>query len=127
VKKSWKSGKRKGRGRAILLSDVIPQLFKKVGIATGRNRDIQNAWREVAGEEISDSTKVVALRSGVLTIEVAHAALLHELSIYYKKDFLKLLRARLKFGLNDLKFKVAAARADNFLEDRENPPKSYKY
>ena len=110
-----------------MLSDVIPQLFKKVGIATGRNREIQNAWREVAGEEISENTKVVAFRSGVLTIEVAPAALLHELTIYYKKDFLKLLRARLKFGLNDLKFKVASARPEDFLEDRENPPKSYKY
>ncbi|MDF1662727.1 MAG: DUF721 domain-containing protein [Planctomycetota bacterium] len=122
-----KSGKRGGRGKFILLSAVIPKLFKKVGIATGRNRDIQNAWREVAGEEISVSTRVVGFRAGVIIVEVNQASLLSELTIYYKKDFLKLLRERLPFGVNNLKFKVANPRDDNFLEDRENPPPPYKY
>jgi hypothetical protein len=127
MKKNKKTGKRKGRGKAILLGDVIPHLFKKVGIATGRNREIQDAWNEVAGEEYSESTRVIGFRSGVLTIEVAYSALLHELTVYYKKDFLKLLRSRLRFGLTDLKFKVASPRADDFLEDRENPPAPYQY
>lgn len=122
-----KSGKRGGKGKAILLKSVIPQLFKKVGIATGRNRDIQNAWREVAGEEISENTRVVGFRSGVITVEVSQASLLSELTIYYKKDFLKLLRERLPFAVNNLKFKVANPREDDFFEDRENPPPPYKY
>ena len=122
-----KSGKRGGKGKAILLSSVIPELFKKVGIATGRNRDIQNAWREVAGEEISDNSRVVGFRSGVIIVEVSQASLLSELTVYYRKDFLKLLRERLPFSVSNLKFKVANPRNEDFLEDREKPPAPYKY
>ena len=107
------------------ISEILPRLFKKLGLS-GRNRKIRDTWREIIGEEWSSLTRVSGFRSGVLTVEVKDSTLLQELTVYYKRDLLKLLQKKLTVRVSDLRFKLASERLETFLEDRENPPLSYK-
>lgn len=100
------------------ISEIIPELMKKLGIATGKKHEIQQVWREVAGEEFANQTRVSNYRGGVLTIEVQSAPLLHELQVYYKGEFVKILRERLSVALTSLKFKLARPVPDDALDDR---------
>lgn len=118
--------KKRNRSQFVPISEVLPELFKNLGL-DGRNREVQDVWREIAGEELSAMTRVAALRAGILTVEVSEAALLHELTIYYKRDFLKTLQQRLRGRVRDLRFKIASPKRKDFLEDRESPPPPYRY
>jgi hypothetical protein len=75
------------------LSDVLSQLQTLRG--HGRSlatRQLADLWGRIAGSEISGRTKVIGLRNGVLSVGVANAALLGELTSFHQHRLLEALR-----------------------------------
>ena len=96
------------------INEILPELLKRLGVSTGRNRDLQELWLEIAGEELARCTRVASLRGGRLTVEVANASVMQELSVYHKSDFLKLLRQRSRSPISELRFKLSGPLRDPF-------------
>jgi hypothetical protein len=68
-------------------------------------------WRDIVGEDVGAATRVVKCAGGVLTVEVASAPLLNELSSFRREEILELVRAREEFrGIHDIRFRAGAAR-----------------
>jgi predicted nucleic acid-binding Zn ribbon protein len=66
-------------------------------------------WPEIVGEEIASSTRPVRLAGGVLTVEVASAPLLQELSTYRRREILEALRTRPEFRtIRDIRFRAGS-------------------
>jgi predicted nucleic acid-binding Zn ribbon protein len=70
-------------------------------------RELESAWESAVGEEVSRQSRVGGLRHGVLTVTVAHSALLEELAAFRKPRILAALqRAAPDASIRDLKFRV---------------------
>ncbi len=90
------------------IGDILGRLFVQRGWGRRQGRlHLEQAWAEVAGEEIARQTRVAGMRRGVLEVEVGSAVLLQELSHYHKRRLLEGLRARLAgTTLTDLRFRA---------------------
>jgi predicted nucleic acid-binding Zn ribbon protein len=92
------------------IADILGRLFLARG--WGRRNDrlrLEAAWAEAAGEELTRSTRVLALKRGVLEVEVRNAVLLAELAQFHKKGLLARLRKALPgVTLTDLRFRSGA-------------------
>ncbi len=88
------------------LGEILARLFTARGWGRRQGRlHLERAWAEAVGPEFAPHTRVVALRRGVLEVEVANAVLLQELAHFHKKRLLQLLRGRLSnTTLTDLRF-----------------------
>lgn len=91
------------------LGDVLSELFASRGY--GRLRAVgalEAAWSEAVGEPAARQTRVSGLRHGVLTVTVAHSALLEELAAFRKAELLAALRRNedLAGRLQDIRFRV---------------------
>jgi predicted nucleic acid-binding Zn ribbon protein len=85
--------------------DLVALVLKQNGIGGDPSlRRAVAAWREAAGGEFCEQTRVTDFKKGVLTVTVDSAALLQELSVYRKKELLVALRAKDK-AIADVKFK----------------------
>lgn len=66
-------------------------------------------WRDVVGDEIAAHTRVVDAQNGELLVEVDSAALLGELSTYYREHILASLREHEEFrGVQKLRFRAGS-------------------
>ncbi len=66
-------------------------------------------WPEVVGESIAAYTRVVDLRGDVLHVEVGSAALLQELSTYYRDEILESIRRFDDFAnVRDVRFRAGS-------------------
>src|SRR2546421_9573727 len=92
------------------LAEILGRLFTARGWGRRQGRlHLERAWAEAAGPEYARHTRVVALRRGVLEVEVANAVLLQELTHYHKKRLLQAVRGRLSnTTLTDLRFRAGA-------------------
>src|SRR3954470_17567595 len=92
------------------LSEILGRLFTARGWGRRQGRlHLERAWAEAVGPEFARHTRVVALRRGVLEVEVANAVLLQEFTHFHKKRLLQQLRGRLSSTtLNDLRFRAGA-------------------
>lgn len=90
------------------LGAVLSKLFAARGYGRVQgDRQLHSAWKDVAGESISQQSRVLTLRNGVLQIGVAHAALLSELNSYQKPELLENLKSQFPhLRIRDLKFKL---------------------
>ena len=105
------------------LGEALGALFASKGLARLRAAgELETAWAEAVGEPDADRTKVGGVRHGVLTIIVAHPALLEDLSAFRKPALLAALRQGAPgVAIHDLRFRVgsvanppdAPARADS--------------
>jgi len=104
------------------LGDVLGSLFASKGFARlHAASELEAAWIEAVGEAVADRTKVGGVRHGVLTITVAHPALLEELSAFRKADLLTTLRRIVpNLPLHDLRFRVGPV--DPPADDPPAPP-----
>ena len=87
MKKTSRHGPTKAIGD--LLAGVLGR--SKAGRVVAREV-LQQAWREAVGREIAEETRVRAYREGVLTVEVENAALLQELSTFFRDELMRSLR-----------------------------------
>lgn len=75
------------------LKDVLNALVAARGFGRLRGRaELEDAWRAAVGEPAYGRTALGALRRGVLTVTVAHPALLEELAAFRKTAILDALR-----------------------------------
>lgn len=90
------------------LSDILGSLFAARGY--GRLRalgELEAAWADAVGESTARQTKLGGVRHGVLTITVAHPALLEELAAFRKSTLLAALRNNAPgTAVHDLRFRV---------------------
>lgn len=91
------------------LADVLGPLFAARGWGRKSERvRLEGAWAEVAGPAATD-TRVIALRRGVLEVEVRSGVLLQELAMFQKRALLAALRLNLtNVPVTDLKFRAGA-------------------
>jgi predicted nucleic acid-binding Zn ribbon protein len=90
------------------LSEVLSRLFTARG--WGRRQEqirLEQAWVEVAGEEIAKQTRLGAMRRGVLEVEVGNASLMQELVGFHKRRLLDGMKKKLAgVTLKDLRFRA---------------------
>jgi predicted nucleic acid-binding Zn ribbon protein len=90
------------------LSDALGTLFSARGY--GRLRalgELEAAWMAAVGEPACRQTQVGGVRHGVLSVTVAHSALLEELAAFRKHDLLAALRRDAPgAGIQDIRFRV---------------------
>ena len=92
------------------IADVLGRLFTSRG--WGRKNDrlrLEAAWADAAGEPLVKDTRVLALKRGVLEVEVKNAVLMSELTQFHKRGLLAKLRKTLAgVTLTDIKFRAGA-------------------
>jgi hypothetical protein len=96
------------------LGDALGALFAAKGFARLRAvSELEAAWAEAVGAAVTDRTKVGGIRHGVLSVTVAHPALLEELSAFRKPEILAALRANVpSLNLLDIRFRVGPVEPD---------------
>ncbi len=73
--------------------DVMKRLVRRKRIRErSRYGAVVKAWREVAGENIADQTRVADFSDGTLVVEVESSVLMQELSGYMKPNLLQQLK-----------------------------------
>jgi predicted nucleic acid-binding Zn ribbon protein len=92
------------------LGDILARLFVSRGWGRKSERlRLEAAWQATIEPSWRDNTRVLALRRGVLEIEVKTATLLQELSQFHRRRLLAALRQALPgLTINDLRFRAGA-------------------
>ncbi|MDR0522541.1 MAG: DUF721 domain-containing protein [Planctomycetaceae bacterium] len=94
-----KQGRQTGSGSGtgiVKIGDIVPQLIARYGLHQRRNaEEIEEAWKEIAGEEYAAMTKITGLFRGTLTIAVPHNAFVQELS-FRQNEFVGFLASRIR-------------------------------
>jgi predicted nucleic acid-binding Zn ribbon protein len=90
------------------ISEGLGALFAARGLARLRAQgELEAAWEAAVGEPGREQTRVGGLRHGVLTIVVAHPALLEELAAFRKPALLAALRQNtVAAPIHDIRFRV---------------------
>jgi predicted nucleic acid-binding Zn ribbon protein len=90
------------------LAEILSRLFTAKGWGRRQARmHLEKAWADAAGPNFAAATRVLALKQGILEIEVASAVLQQELAGFYKRQLLTKLRAALTDEkINDLRFRA---------------------
>lgn len=90
------------------LGDVLSQLFSLRGFGRVQsNRQLQNVWREVAGESIAQRTKVQGIKNGVLQVAVTNSATLQELEAFHKFSLCERLASdHSDLSIRDIRFRL---------------------
>ncbi len=91
------------------LSEILSKLFAARGWGRKTERvRLEDAWTATAGE-LTSQTRVVAMRRGVLEVEVKGAVLLQELAQFRKRTLLAEFRKNLNgTTVTDIKFRAGA-------------------
>ena len=89
-------------------AELLPKVMQKLGLAERLHEsEILAAWNALVGEFIAAHSCPMALRDGVLYVQVLQPALHYELDRVTKPDILRKLKKR--FGgkvIRDLRFRV---------------------
>jgi hypothetical protein len=90
------------------LSDILGELFTVRGYSRLRALGaLEEAWNIAVGEPHCRQTRVGELRRGVLSVTVAHPALLEELAAFRKPELWTALRAGAPdMAICDIRFRV---------------------
>lgn len=91
------------------LGDILSKLFASRGWGRKTERvRLEDAWTATAGD-LAGETRVVAIRRGVLEVEVKNGVLLQELAQFRKRALLAELRKQLAgTKVTDIKFRAGA-------------------
>jgi len=92
------------------LGDVLGRLFAARGWGRSSERGrLEQAWAEAVGPEQQAQTRVLAIRRGVLEVEVKNAVLMQEFAQFRKRSLLEAMRKLLAgMTITDLKFRAGA-------------------
>jgi hypothetical protein len=75
------------------IGDALKRYLRTSGLnILLKNQAVMKAWGKVVGPEIAAQTRIVGLKRGTLTVEVASSGLYAELSSFYLDDLVKSLR-----------------------------------
>ena len=100
---------RRGRGPRPI-SESLGALFRARGLGRLQaTSELEAAWEAAAGEPACRQTRLGGVRHGVLTVVVAHPALLEELAAFRKPGLLAALRQNApSTPLQDIRFRVGS-------------------
>jgi predicted nucleic acid-binding Zn ribbon protein len=88
--------------RCTLAAEALKKLLPKLGLTERLNeQDVMAAWREIVGDFLAEHSMPVALRDGVLIIQVLQPTVRYELDRTWKPEILRKLKAR--FGPKSVK------------------------
>lgn len=92
------------------IGDILGRLFTSRGWGRKNERlQLEAAWAAAAGETLIKDTRVLAVKRGVLEVEVRNAVLVQELTQFHKRGLLGKLRKSLPgMTLADIKFRAGA-------------------
>jgi predicted nucleic acid-binding Zn ribbon protein len=98
------------RGSTERLGDILASLMQRRMYARPLAMSgLREAWTRAAGERLAARTRVVVLRNGVLTVEVASSAQRYELEAFHGPQLLAALQADPSVpGLRRLTFRVGS-------------------
>jgi hypothetical protein len=104
--------KPKREGEPAPIQEVLPALLRGIkGAASGPLGRLREAWGEVLGPEVAARTRVAAFIDGNVKVEVASAALKHDLATFRSADVLGALRERLPdLSVQRVSYRVASLR-----------------
>ena len=90
------------------LAKVLSELIALKGLARVHgNKQLQQAWNSVAGDNISRCSAVIGLTRGVLQVGVTNTALLSELASFHKATLLQSLQQQHPhLKIRELKFRL---------------------
>ncbi len=90
------------------IGDILAKLFTARGWGRKSERvNLETAWAETVGPERQADTRVMAIRRGVIEVEVKNGVLLQELAQFHKRRLLTDLRKKLPgTAVTDIKFRV---------------------
>jgi predicted nucleic acid-binding Zn ribbon protein len=91
------------------LGEILDRAMKEAGLRRPPSSSpLEDAWREIVGEDVARHCRLSGVRRGVLTVEVFSAPLREELQVYRRAELLRALRARLGgAGPDHLSFRLA--------------------
>ena len=102
--------RRRDQGDPAPIQDVLPGILRGIK-PEGPVERVRKAWVEAVGGEIANRTRVAGFANGRVTVEVASAALKHDLATFRAADLLKALRERLPdAGVQAVSYRVASLR-----------------
>ncbi len=97
----------RARREPTAVGDLIAGVVAQAGLRKqGRLEQLQPVWEEAVGRQQASRTRLVGLRGGLLTVEVASAGLAQELGVYHKQALVARLRDRSGLPIRDLRCKV---------------------
>ncbi len=90
------------------LSFAISEIIALRGLARSKGKlQLEEIWRNVAGEQIGKQTKATGVKRGVLHIGVSNAPLLGELTSFHKQSLLSTLQEEhADQNFKDIKFRL---------------------
>ncbi len=90
------------------LAKALAELIQRRGYArAGAQSELETAWKSILEERFVGKTRPVSIKRGVLTVHVASAVLVSELSGYYRKEFVARLAERYpRLAVKDIKFRL---------------------
>ena len=98
----------KRRGEPAPIQEVLPAILKgfKGTAAVDRAR---RAWNEVVGPLVAARTRVSSIENGQVRVEVASAALKHDLATFRQPEVVNGLKERLPdLGIRGVSYRVSA-------------------
>jgi predicted nucleic acid-binding Zn ribbon protein len=90
------------------VGEILGTLFAARGLSRLRSAgELEEAWNAAVGEPACRQTRLGGIKRGVLSVAVAHPALLEDLSSYRKPALLAELRRQLPdVPIHDIRFRV---------------------
>jgi len=96
-------------GEPTPIGELLPSVLRGIKGTSGPLDRVRKAWGEIVGPLVASRTRVAGLENGQVRVEVASAALKHDLSTFRQPEVVKGLRERLpEMGIRDVSYRVAA-------------------
>ena len=104
--------KRRKSPEPVPVGEILPELLRGIRASRrGPAEKVRAIWPHIAGEAVARRCRIAGCEDGVVTVEVASAALKHDLATFRREALLRDLREKLPgLALRDLRFKVGAVR-----------------
>ena len=92
--------------KPVQLGQLLSNLVRKRGLAEKSSHlELEQIWKQAAGERVAAKSYVRRLKSGVLEIAVSNGAILEELTCYLQHELLIAIQQRhSEFQITSLKF-----------------------
>ena len=89
------------------IGDLLSSILAKYGYAGTTSRtELEEAWEEIASEQVQKHTRLGSIRRGVLEVLVDSPSLLSRLESFEKQQLLEELQRRVRHNqINGLRFR----------------------
>jgi predicted nucleic acid-binding Zn ribbon protein len=91
------------------LGDILARFLKDSGLDRPRKtEDLDQAWADVAGNDVARLSRVASFQRGIFTVEIRSAPLRQELELFRREELLLGLQERVRsVFVQELRFRLA--------------------